>query len=77
MRGQNCLTMSFSTTDKEKYLGTLIQCPNCRASKFAINESETHYKCFACGHKRKIEPKFKDPDIGPDQLKDTNGIPEE
>ena len=77
MRGQNCLTMSFSTTDKEKYQGTLIQCPSCSGSRFAINEEKTRYKCFDCGHKREVKLIFKDPDIGPDQLKDTNGIPEE
>jgi rubrerythrin len=66
------------TTDKEKeYKPTLIQCPRCTASGFSIHDDETHWKCFSCGHSREIKFKFKDSDIGPDQLKDTNGIPEE
>ena len=95
--------MQCSTTDKEKeYKPTLIQCPRCTASGFAIHDDKTHWKCLVCGH---VQPykgangnkmshwpytteewemvsnanyvHFKDPDIGPDQLKDTNGIPEE
>ena len=39
------------TTDKEKeYKPTLIQCPRCTASGFAIHDDETHWKCLVCGH---------------------------
>ena len=91
------------TTDKEpEYKPTLIQCPRCTRSGYAIHKDRSHWKCLVCGHttpyKGANENKmshwpydadewdmisqasyvhFKDPDIGPDQLKDTNGIPEE
>jgi rubrerythrin len=67
--------MPYLTTDKEKeYKPTLLQCPRCTASGFAIHDDETHWKCLICGHSTHA---FKDPDIGPDQLKDTNGITED
>jgi len=95
--------MSHLTTDKEKeYKPTLIQCPRCTRSGYAIHKDRSHWKCLVCGHttpyKGANENKmshwpydadewdmisqasyvhFKDPDIGPDQLKDTNGIQEE
>ena len=92
--------MPHLITDKEKeYKPTLIQCPRCAASGFAIHDDETHWKCLVCGHimphngasgnkmsytteewdmiSQASHVTFKDPDIGPDQLKDTNGITEE
>ena len=91
------------TTEKEpEYKPTLIQCPRCTRSGYAIHKDRSHWKCLVCGHttpyKGANENKmshwpydadewdmisqasyvhFKDPDIGPDQLKDTNGIQEE
>ena len=84
------------TTDKEpEYKPTLIQCPRCTRSGFAIHEDRSHWKCLVCGHTTPYKGAnentmshwpydadewdmisqasyvhFKDPDIGPDQLKE-------
>ena len=93
----SCLIMQPLTTDKEKeYKPTLIQCPRCTASGFAIHHDETHWKCLVCGHTIPLKGAnrnnmshwpytteewdmvsqashvhFKDPDIGPKQLKES------